>query len=118
MQSGGTASAGGHVARELLANTVELVVVLEVDDDFASAFGGNSDFDLGSEGVPQLLLQGHNLVAGGSLMGSRAGEDISVDSIVRAALLADDPFHLADAEAIFFDPLGERNLIMLITQRQ
>jgi len=52
---------------------IELIVVLEMQHDFALAAGAGFDFNLAAQGMAEFLLQGRNLVALGSLLAAGAG---------------------------------------------
>ena len=60
----------------MVAEAVEVFVILKVNDDLAAAAGGSADLDLRPERVAKFLLQGCDLVAVGSLLLSRAGQDV------------------------------------------
>ena len=85
----------------------------------SAAAGRGPNFDLRAQGVAELLLQGRDLVARGSRLlagaGNRGG---CLDGVVLADLLADQVFHVADAQAVAFDALGQGDLLVLIAQRQ
>src|SRR5687768_7006251 len=106
--SGGPAAGCGRCGiSELLAEAIEFVVVLEVDDELAAAAAVRAELDFQAEGVAELLFERGDIVALGSRLGARTGNDRGVFAFVIADLLADDSFHVANAEAIGFDALGE-----------
>jgi hypothetical protein len=98
----------------MLAEAVELFVVLKVNDDLAAAAGGGADFDFRAQRVSEFLLQGRNLIASGSFVLAGAGQDVGFVGVFVADLLADDPFHVANAEAVAFDPFGKGDLFVLV----
>ena len=68
-----------------------------------------------AEGVAKVLFQGRDLLACGSRAFARTGKGCGFFAFFFADLLADDPFHVTNAESVGFDSLGQRQLLVLIT---
>src|SRR5262245_47657704 len=104
----------------MLAKAVKVVVVLKMDDDLAAAANRGLDLDLCTQRMAKLLLEGRDLVAGGSLAAARTGQNVSRLSrfLFLADLLADHPLDVPDAEAVLYDAFGQRELLLLVAQGQ
>lgn len=118
-KSGGFAVRGLiDAADEVLAEAVEFFVVLEVNDELATAAGVGAELDFEAEGVADLLLQGGELVVLGSRLAGGAGENVGRGIVFLADTLANDALDIANAETVLLDPLRECELLVLVTERE
>src|SRR5687767_7218306 len=93
-------------------------MVLKMNHDLAASTRRSANLDLRAEGVAELLLERRNLLALGSLSTAGARQNIRTLLIFRANLLAHDPLHVTDAQAVTLNSLGQGNLLVLVAQWQ